>query len=267
MGRLTSKKVGAVSFLNTKPLIYPLLQSPSPDIDLSLDYPSLLADKLQHGQLDVALIPTIEYFRQPNYRIIPNISISSKGTVGSILLFSQKPIADCRTVRLDSSSRTSQALVQILLGEYFQIYPDFVLCPPTTQPSEHKTDAVLLIGDQALRYRDSVGYALDLGQIWQDLTDLPFVYACWVGRSGGDLGNLPQILDRSKQKGLQQIDQIAQLEAKNLGLPVDLCHRYLTQHIFFDLGEAEVSGLREFYRLALKYGLAKPDIPISFLSD
>ena len=135
MGRLTNKKVGAVSFLNTKPLIYPLLQSSPPDVDLSLDYPSLLADKLQQRQLDVALIPTIEYFRQPNYRIIPNISISSKGAVRSILLFSQKPITDCRTVRLDSSSRTSQALVQILLGEYFQIYPDFVLCPPTTQPS------------------------------------------------------------------------------------------------------------------------------------
>ena len=94
-GTITSpklKRIGAVSFLNTKPLVHSLIRSPIPDIKLSLGYPSLLSDQLEKEELDLALIPIIEYFRQPSYRIIPDICIASKGRVQSILLFSQKPL-------------------------------------------------------------------------------------------------------------------------------------------------------------------------------
>ena len=120
------KRIGAVSFLNTKPLVHSLIQSPIPDIKLSLGYPSLLSGQLEEEELDLALIPIIEYFRHRNYRIVPDICIASIGRVQSILLFSQKPLSQCKSVGLDSSSRTSQALVKILLAQYWQIYPEFV---------------------------------------------------------------------------------------------------------------------------------------------
>jgi len=264
---LKRQRVGAVSFLNTKPLIYSLIQASIPEIELSLGYPSCLSDELRKGKLDLALIPIIEYFRQPDYRIVPNICIASKGEVQSILLFSEKPISQCQTVGLDSSSRTSKALTQILLAEYWKIYPEFIDCSPNTQPSNHQTDAVLLIGDQALRYREDTKYVIDLGKIWEKLTGLPFVYACWVGRSNFKFRDICQILIKAKEEGLSQIDIIAKEEAGKLGFPFELCYRYLTQHIFFDLSRREVDGLECFYHLAQKYNLAPPDRSILFFDS
>lgn len=261
------KRIGAVSFLNTKPLVHSLIQSPIPDIKLSLGYPSLLSDQLEKEELDLALIPIIEYFRQPSYRIIPDICIASKGRVQSILLFSQKPLSQCNTVGLDSSSRTSQALVKILLAEYWKIHPEFVDCSPNTQPSNHEADAVLLIGDQALRYRKDTRYVFDLGEIWQQLTGLPFVYACWVGRSNTKLGDIGRILNQAKDEGLSQIDIIASEEAEKLGFSFELCHRYLTKHIFFNLGSEEIDGLEYFYQLAQKYDLVPTDRSILFFNS
>ena len=109
-------RVGAVSFLNTKPLIQPILDNQFFNIDLTLDVPSKIADELRIGTLDVALIPIIEYFRCSDYLILPEISISSRGAVKSIRIFSRKPISECQTIALDTSSRTSRVLTQIVLA-------------------------------------------------------------------------------------------------------------------------------------------------------
>ena len=124
-------KVGAVSFLNTKPLIQPILDNRISNIDLMLDVPSQIADELRVGTLDVGLIPIIEYFRFSDYRILPEISISSRGAVKSIRIFSRKPISECQTIALDTNSRTSRVLTQIILAEKYDIYPSFLDCPPT----------------------------------------------------------------------------------------------------------------------------------------
>jgi chorismate dehydratase len=264
-------KVGAVSYLNTKPLIHPLWGQPqfpgSAEIELLLDVPSRLADDLKRGALDVGLIPIIEYFRlnAPGYRIIPHISIASRGAVQSIQLFSRVPISDIRRVALDTSSRTSRALVQIVLAEKYQLQPEFTSCPSSIEPQSVDADAVLLIGDAALKRLGSTDYALDLGAEWDALTGLPFVYACWVARGGVDLRNVPQTLQRAKELGITQIPEIARLEAPKLGFPEDFCRNYLTHHIFYDLGDSEIAGLMKFYELAVKYRLAKPDIPLRFV--
>ena len=190
-------KVGAVSYLNTKPLIYPLLDDPqfpgSEAIELSLAVPSRLAAKLRDGALDVGLIPIIEYFRADSgYRIIRHISISSRGPVLSIQLLSRVPIPAIRRVALDTSSRSSRALVEIVLAEKYHLHPEFHSCSPTIDPQSADADAVLLIGDAALRRLGTTDYALDLGAEWSSLTGLPFVYACWVARGGIELKNVPQ---------------------------------------------------------------------------
>ena len=265
-------RVGAVSFLNTKPLIYTLLHQtpPNDEIEFSVHVPSRLAELLETGDLDVGLIPIIEYFRaagQSNlspYRIIPHTSISSHGAVRSIQLFSRVPISAIRRVGLDTSSRSSRALLQIVLAKKYDLHPEFHACPPSIDPQSIGMDAVLLIGDAALRRLGSTPYSLDLGAEWDELTGLPFVYACWVARGDVDLGNTAQILQRAKEFSLPQISKIARIEAGELDLPEKLCWDYLTHHIFYDLGESEIAGLSRFYELAVKYDLAPPGVPLRF---
>jgi chorismate dehydratase len=263
-------KVGAVSYLNTKPLIYALLDNPQfpgiEEIELSLEVPSRLADRLKNGEFDVGLIPIIEYFRADvQYQIIPHISISSRGAVRSIQLLSHVPIPSIRRVALDRSSRSSRALVQILLAEQYHLFPEFTSCPPSIDPQSVDADAVLLIGDAALRQLGSTDYALDLGAEWDALTGTPFVYACWTARGDVDLRNAPQTLQRTKEFGVDRIPEIARIEARKLGFPETLCWDYLSKHIFYELGELEIAGLMKFYELAVKYELARPGVMLKFV--
>lgn len=274
-------RVGAVSFLNTKPLIYPLLNKKvQANITLSVDVPSCIATRLNEGALDVGLIPIIEYFRireNPSVTglcILPNISIASHGSVKSIQLFSRVPIQEIRRIALDTSSRSSVALLKILLAEKYGISPAFTTCAPTVIPSTALQnrqyppfEAVLLIGDPALRHLCSTEYNIDLGEVWHKLTGLPFVYACWVARREAHLADLPKLLLESKTRGIAQIPEIARIEAKRLGFSEKLCLDYLQHHIKYDLGEAEIAGLELFYKYAVKNDLAPPDRSLSFATS
>ncbi len=270
MAQKSRVKVGAVSFLNTKPLIYPFLegsQFPGNEvIELSLAVPSRLATQLKDGDIDVGLIPIIEYFRaDTEYSIIRNISICSRGPVLSIQLFSHVPISALRSVALDTNSRSSRALVKIILAEKYNLHPEFRSCPPTIDPQEANTDAVLLIGDAALRRLGATDYTLDLGAEWTTLTGLPFVYACWVARGESDLGKVPQTLLNAKECGIDKIPEITHIESQRLGFPETLCRDYLTKHICYELGDSEIAGLKKFYELAVKYDLAQPDVKLRFV--
>ena len=272
-------RVGAVSFLNTKPLIYPLLKKEiQTDIELSLDVPSSAAARLNDRRLDVGLIPIIEYFRAnpsgTNYCILPDISIASNGDVQSIQLFSRVPVHEIRRIALDTSSRSSVALLKVLLAEKYGISPAFTTCAPTVNPSTALQnrqyppfEAVLLIGDPALRHLNTTEYSVDLGETWYKLTGLPFVYACWVARADASLGDLPQVLLQSKERGIAQIPEIAQIEARKLGLPESLCLDYLQNRIKYDLDEAAIAGMELFYKFAVKNNLAPPCRSLNFVSD
>lgn len=272
-------RVGAVSFLNTKPLIYPFLNEEiKTDFALTIDVPSRLALLLSRGEIDVGLISIIEYFRanpsHASYSILPDISIASHASVRSIQLFSRVPIHEIQRIGLDTNSRSSVALLKILLTKKYKISPAFTTCRPTINPKtalhnrqDVPFDAVLLIGDPALRHLGSTAYSIDLGEAWYKLTGLPFVYACWVARKEADLGNLQRVLLESKARGIAQISKIAGIEAKRLGLPEMLCFDYLQNYIKYDLGELEIAGLELFYKYAVKNDLAPPDRSLSFASS
>ena len=272
-------RVGAVSFLNTKPLIYPLLNEEiQTDIELSIDVPSRLALFLSRGEIEVGLISIIEYFRanpsHTSYCILPDISIASHGSVKSIQLFSRVPIPEIRRIGLDTNSRSAIALLKILIAEKYRISPTFTMCRPTVNPKtalqdrqDPPFDAILLIGNPALRHLGSTEYNLDLGEAWHKLTGLPFVYACWVARTEAQLGDLPELLLESKVRGIARIPEIARTEARKLGLPEELCSRYLQHYIKYDLGESAIKGLELFYRYAVKNDLAPPCRGLSFVSS
>src|SRR5712692_7402009 len=198
-----SIRIGAVSYLNTKPLIYDL-EELVPEAELILEAPSRLPDYLAEGRLDVALIPVIEYFRSGEYSIVPNIAIASRGPVLSVTLFSRVPWPEIRRVALDEGSRTSAALSQILLRRKHGIHPEIVPLPLDQEAESADADAVLLIGDRAMRAcLPGFAHAFDLGQEWFDWTGVPFVYAVWAVREGADLGSVARALVEAKRRGCE----------------------------------------------------------------
>lgn len=249
-------RVGAVNYLNTKPLICDLDRI-VPEIDLVLDVPSRLADRLAAAELEVALIPVIEYFRAGTYSVVPDVSIASRGPVLSVTLFSKVPWTDIRRVALDAGSRTSAALTQVLLNRRHGVRPEVVPLPLDSLAEEADADAVLLIGDRAMRAcLPGFAHAYDLGQEWYDWTGLPFVYAVWAVRQGVDLGRAAEALAESKRRGLARAGVIAHNEAPRLKLDAGFCRRYLSNILHFDLGPRELAGLHHYYALACDLGLA-----------
>jgi chorismate dehydratase len=259
-----SIRVGAVNYLNTKPLICDLEQI-SPEVELILDVPSRLADRLAAQELDVALIPVIEYFRAGNYTIVPDISIATRGPVLSVTLFSRVPWTAIRRVALDAGSRTSAALTQVLLRKRYGMAPEVIALPLDHHAEDADADAVLLIGDRAMRAcLPGYAHAYDLGQEWYDWTGLPFVYAVWAVRPGAELGRVAQALAESKRRGLARTGLIAHQEAPRLGLDPGFCRRYLSTILHFDLGPREQAGLHRYYTLACELGLAPGGVELAF---
>ncbi len=257
-------RIGAVNYLNTKPLIHELDQL-APAAQLVLDYPSRLAEQLEAGRLDVALIPVIEYFRAGCYRLLPDVAIASGGPVLSVTLFSRRPWAEIRRVALDEGSRTSAALAQVLLRRRYQVQPEVVPLPLECAAEEVDADAVLLIGDRAMRAcLPGFRHAFDLGQEWHDWTGLPFVYAAWAVRPGVALGGVAEALYEAKRRGCAEVGRIAAREAPRLGLDAGFCRRYLANIIRFDLGPRELAGLHHYYMLASELGLARRGVTVAF---
>ena len=251
-------RVGAVNYLNAKPLVEGLTAL-APDLDLSFDLPSRLADRMADNEFDVGLIPVVEFFRAGNYSLVPDIAIASRGPVLSVTLFSRVPWADIRTVALDEGSRTSAALAEILLRRRYGVRPRFAPLPLAAPADDLPTDAVLLIGDRAMRAcLPGFAYAYDLGREWTDWTGRPFVYAVWAVRPGVDLGPAEPAFAAAKRLGRQRAGQIAAREAPRLGLDPGYCRRYLTDLIHYDLGPAELAGLKHYHDLAADLGLAPP---------
>lgn len=255
-------RIGAVNYLNTKPLIHDLDRL-APHVELILDVPSRLADLLERGELDVALIPVIEYFRAGTYSIMPDIAIASRGPVLSVTLFSKVPWKEIRSVSLDEGSRTSAALCQILLRKRHGVQPVLMPLPLDKSAEDATTDAVLVIGDRAMHAcLPGFAHAYDLGQEWDEWTGLPFVYAIWAVRPGVDLGDAAAALTEAKRRGLENVGPIAAREAGNLKLDAGFCRRYLGNIIRFDLGPQEIAGLRRYYELACELGLARSGVEI-----
>lgn len=170
-------RLGAVDYLNARPLVYGL-EERSDLFDLRFDPPSRCAVLLHEAAIDVGMIPAVEYCRGPQYRIVPGMAITSNRTVASVALFSKVPVERIRSIAADTSSRTSNALLRILCAERFGIEPAFTPMAPDADSMLAAHDAALIIGDPAL-YLDPAARGvqkIDLGEAWNDMTGLPFVW-------------------------------------------------------------------------------------------
>lgn len=247
----TTLRIGSVSFLNARPLIYGLDADEA--VDLTLDVPSRLLDGLIEGRFDIALLPVIDYQRMPGLRLIGSGGIASDGPTLTVRIFSPCPIEDVHTLACDTDSHTSVALARIIFGERYHASPEFV---PLDRASSGQRIARLLIGDKVVcEGPPSLPHQLDLGQAWKELTGLPFAFATWMARPGINLAGLPRLLEQAKFAGKAHLDEIIERFAVPRGWPPELAARYLTQHLQFDIDEQHLEAIRLFHRLAFQYGL------------
>jgi chorismate dehydratase len=260
-------RVGAVSYLNAKPLYYKLSEI-APDVRLSMDVPSRLAVQLAEGALDVALIPSVEYLRgvERGYEILPGFAIAARGPVRSVKLFSRVPWCDIRRLALDAGSRTSQALARLWLDERHGVRPRVIEeLPLGVSALESTADAVLVIGDRAMKVpHEPFHGVVDLAEAWVELTGLPFVFALWVARPGLDLDHLVEALERCRAAGLAHAGDLARTHGPRLGLDFTTCYDYLTKVLSYDLGEPEIAGLSRFAAMAATLGLAPEGVSLVF---
>ena len=269
-------RISAISFLNTAPLMWDFEHDPTPELvqNFRVDYtvPSLCAAQLQEGTADIGIVPVITTATIPGLVIVPDVSISAKGAVRSILLVSKVPIEDVRTVAADTSSRTSVALTQVLFTKFFGGQRELIPMDPDLGPMLAACDAALLIGDAALMAKTTGYNVYDLAEIWQRKTGMAFVFAVWAVRkaalaqadSGLDVAGLFQ---RSRDHGLspENLLGISRDWAPKLGMTVADVQRYLRENIYYGLDAACMEGLNLYFRYAGECGLIPPVSPLEFI--
>ena len=250
MSNKRTTRIGAVSYLNTKPLVYGLAER-LPQAEISYDLPSRLADDLAAGRLDVALIPSIEYLKNRDCMIISDACIACHGPVLSVKLLSRVPMSRIGSLALDEGSRTSAVLARILLKERYQLNPILELLPIGSSVEQTATDAVLVIGDRAIAPAMSEFVEQwDLGEEWCRWAARPFVFAMWVARPGLMLNGVEQALSAARDTGLAHLPEIAAHEAQFVPLSPPQCLSYLRDNLHFCLGPKERGGLDLFFRHA-----------------
>ncbi len=257
-------RLGAVSYLNTKPLVEGLEQRRDL-FDLRFDVPAQCAALLHEGRIDLGLIPAVEYLRG-DYRIVPDVAIGSDGPVASVALFTKVPIRDIRTLALDISSRTSVALTRILCSRKWGIAPKLIPNEPNLRAMLARADAALMIGDPALDIDEAASGVtkVDLGREWQELTDLPFVYAMWSGREGVVGAAHVAELQAARRRGEAAVAEIAAREGGGDPQRVARVNHYLRDNLKYGLGERECAGLRRFHELAAEQQLVPGLRPLRF---
>jgi chorismate dehydratase len=277
---MTPVRLGAVGYLNARPLVVGLDRSPR--FTLRYDIPSECARLLHTGEIDLGLVPSIEYLRDDAYRIVPDLAITSCGPVTSVALYSRRPIEDVRSIVMDTSSRTSVALVRVLCARLFKIQPAIEAQQPDLESMLDRGDAALVIGDNALlwdhrqvRVKSAVAHGdassdagpiekIDLGSAWTAMTGLPFVWAFWTGRAGALAPADITALKAARDAGVAHSDTVARDYFRDAPQHQDVGVRYLRDNIKYYLGERERAGLELFYRYAVEGGVMPAGRPLLF---
>jgi len=254
-------RVSAISYLNTAPLMWNF-EHGSDSVELrkvfEVDYtlPSRCAQMLAEGSADIGIIPVAAYTTIPGLLVLPDVAIASRGAVRSILLISQRPWSEIRSVALDSSSRTSAALVQVLLKMQNREVT-FAPAEPNLDAMLKKYDAALMIGDPALEVDRTRYQTWDLAEEWRNLTGKPFVFAFWAVREGvaaeEELSRAAEVFRESRDEGLKHIPEIANEWSSQLSISEQTIRSYLRENIHYYLDTESISGMKLFFELAASY--------------
>ena len=245
-------RVGAVGYLNTKPLVWGMLHGPQRElVDLSFAIPAVCAQEVEEGVTQIGLVPVAEVARQ-GLEIVPGVGITCLGAVRSILLFSKVPWKEIRTLSADTSSRTSVQLARVILRERYGVEPAIERHAPDLSEMLEHADAALIIGDPALVIDPAnTPYRwLDLGEEWFSLTKLPMVFAVWAGKPKLPVAELSELTRASYEFGKAHLSEVIASEYGQRGISHKLADEYLRRYIRFEVGPAEQRGLETFFELA-----------------
>lgn len=259
----TVVRLGAVAYLNAAPLLHGLETEPRFALERAL--PSAVAERLHAGEIDVGMIPSVEYARG-SFALVPGVAIASRGAVRSVNLFLRGRLLDVRSVALDTSSRTSVALTRVLLRERLGRDPEYVSMAPDVDAMLERCDAALVIGDPALYYEGGAE-RLDLGLAWRELTGLPFVWAFWAGKPGALEAPDVRRLQRALGEGCAAFPEIARAWSAGDARREAVSLAYLRENMSYALGEAERAGLSEFLARAHAIGLVARVPELVFYGD
>ncbi|MBE0582449.1 MAG: menaquinone biosynthesis protein [Desulfofustis sp.] len=265
-GKEATVRIGMVAYINTAPIhtIWKERQYPA-EWRMIEDHPAALNEQLAAGEIDLGFVSSHEYGIRPElYRILGDLSISANGPVGSVFLFSRiKPekLAG-EMVLLSAQSKTSVCLVRIVLERFYGVQPVYC-CGEVADARRLGAQGILAIGDDALRLKleGSYQYCVDLGEAWQQQTDLPFVFAVCAVRDDF-CRRQPELVARvhrelvsCRDEGIRQLGRVCQLAAPRIPMEVDACFSYL-QAIQYDLDDAKQRALATFYRSLVAFGEA-----------
>lgn len=284
-------RISIVQYLNTAPLVWGFTNGPlRGKYDLSFTVPSLCAEALGSGAADIAIIPAIEYQRIDNLVVLPDLAIASKERVRSLLLIAKRPIEQVRSIALDQSSRSTQALTRILCAEHWKICPQLFEAAPDIRGMLERADAAMLIGDPALRISiateeegrpglygpticqgatlgilgTEILYVYDLVSEWKRFSGLPAVLAIWAARRDVVTPEVAADFAASREFGMKHVAEIALDAAREMDLPVKTLESYLRENIDLTLDEANQQGLELYFKHAARLGLISSAKPIEW---
>jgi predicted solute-binding protein len=271
-------RISLVDFLNARPLTWGLLHEPPAGVSVSRDLPSVCAEKLADGSADVGLIPSIEYQRIPNLRAVPGLGIAAASEVRSVLLVSDVSRERIRSVWLDPASRTSAALVRILLKRVYGLTPEYREAEGGRREARHSgspdalrfttygdADASLIIGDPALKTRLNGKVVLDLAAEWRAFSGHSFVFAFWAVRAEAAAAEVAPLLRRSYEAGQRNFARLIGEESAQTGLSEAVVEDYLRHSLHYELSGGDLAGLDLFYRMAEEEGLIASARPLDFV--
>jgi chorismate dehydratase len=273
---MTPLRVSAISYLNTVPLMWNFEHGSEREElrqDFEIDYtiPSRCAQMLAEGSADIGIIPVAAYTGIENLLILPDIAIASDDAVRSILLVSKLPLEQIRTVALDSSSRSSAALIQVLFANYWKQEARFVSAEPQLDSMLRSNDAALLIGDPALKVDRSRYVTWDLAHEWRTFTGRPFVFAFWAVRGGAasddELAYVAEVFRASRDAGLVHLAEIAAEWSRKLELSPEFITSYLAENIQYSLRSENIAGMELFFRLAAELKVLPPAPELRFAHE
>lgn len=253
-------RIGSVPYLVGRPLDLGL--GDEPGIELTHHVPAQLVERLRAGTLDVALVSSIELFRQPGYRYLSGLGVAGRGAVSSVQLFLRRPVEEVRSVALDPASRTAATLVRVLLEERPDGPPDFREVSPGVDPRQAVADSWLRIGDPALReaLAPHAPPVFNPSEAWCERTGLPFVFAAWIVRPGVELGDAATAFLRARRRGAAALEELVESAVRDWELPREACSTYLERECLYEPGAEMHPALLAFGRAAARLELCRGDL-------
>jgi chorismate dehydratase len=262
-------RVAASSYLNTAPLIWSFIfGNQRESVELVTDTaPARCADMLSKDEVEVALVPVIEYHRLHDVTIVPDVCVGSRSAVRSVVLASRvNNLKKVKRVALDSSSRTSVALVKIIFREFLGFEPEWETSPPDLKSMLARADAALIIGDPAMTMPRDQLRVFDLATLWHDYTGLGFVFAMWMTHAGTAQASRAIDFASARDEGLSHLDEIVSQYSTQLDLSAEEIKVYLTRNIAFRMDDEMTRGLEMYFELAQKHRLIDRAKPLEFIS-